>query len=450
MGLAAAAAARAALLLLAVSGVLLSPAAAEIKQESFKDDSRGSILFEKFGFGLHGMVSISVTGAKYSSKLAKPDPPQLGFFLLSDESLFEAIYDQPAPTDLNPNPESSPTCVLASPYVRPLFTFAEVDDNGYHNQTFPITHPDEYSLFFANCAPETSVSMEVRTDMYNTNPDGTRDYLSVGMASVPTIYAFFAVCYVVFLAGWLYVTLHRNRLSAHRIHHLMSGLLVARMLYCISAAEDQHYIRTAGTPHGWDVMFYLFQLVKGVILFAVIALIGTGWSFLKPFLQDKEKKVLMVVIPLQVAANIAAAVVGETGPFLQGWVTWNQIFLFVDVACCCAVLFPVVWSMRALRESSKTDGKAARTLAKLMLFRQFYVAVIGYLYFTRIIVYALKTITNYKYRWVSVAAEEVATMAFYMFMFYMFRPAERNQYFALDEDDEEAAEMALREEEFEL
>ncbi|PWZ11240.1 Protein GPR107 [Zea mays] len=448
MGLAAAA--RAVLFLLAVAGVIFRPAVAEIKQESFKDDSRGSILFEKFGFGPHGMVSISVTGAKASSALAKPDPAQLGFFLLSDESLFEAIYDQPAPTDLNPNPESSPTCVLSSPYVKPLFTFAELDDKGFHNQTFPITHPDEYSLFFANCAPETSVTMEVRTDMYNTNLDGTKDYLSVGMASVPAIYAFFAVCYVVFLAGWLYVTLYRNRLSAQRIHHLMSGLLVARMLYCISAAEDQHYIRTAGTPHGWDIMFYLFQLVKGVILFAVIALIGTGWSFLKPFLQDKEKKVLMLVIPLQVAANIAAAVVGETGPFLQGWVTWNQIFLFVDVACCCAVLFPVVWSMRSLRESSKTDGKAARTLAKLMLFRQFYVVVIGYLYFTRIIVYALRTITNYKYRWVSVAAEEVSSMAFYMFMFYMFRPAERNQYFALDEDDEEAAEMVLREQEFEL
>jgi hypothetical protein len=49
-----------------------------------------------------------------------------------------------------------------------------------------------------------------------------------------------------------------------------------------------------------------------------------------------------------------------------------------------------------------------------------------------------------------VAAEEVATMAFYIFMFYMYKPAERNQYFALDDDEEEAAEMALREEEFEL
>nr|BAJ98867.1 predicted protein [Hordeum vulgare subsp. vulgare] len=414
------------LLLLAVAGAVLRPTAAEIKQESFKDDSRANILFEKFGFSHRGSVSIALTGGRATSKLAKPDPAQLGFLLLSDEALFEAVYEQPPPTDLNPNPDPNSLCVLASRYVIPLFTFAELDANGNCNKTFPISHPDEYSLFFANCAPETAVTMEVRTDMYNTNLDGSKDYLSVGQAPVPTIYAFFALGYVAFLAGWLYLTLYHNRLSAHRIHHLMSCLLLARMLYCISAAEDQHYIRIAGSSHGWDVMFYLFQLVKGVILFAVIALIGTGWSFLKPFLQDKEKKVLMVVIPLQVAANIAAAVVGETGQYFQGWVTWNQIFLFVDVACCCAVLFPVVWSMRSLRESSKTDGKAARTLAKLTLFRQFYVVVIGYLYFTRIIVYALKTITNYKYRWVSVAAEEVATMAFYMFMFYMFKPAERN------------------------
>ncbi|KAG8078419.1 hypothetical protein GUJ93_ZPchr0007g6198 [Zizania palustris] len=449
MAAAAVAAARL-VLLLAVAGAFLRPASAEIKQESFTDDSRSSILFEKFGFSRRGFVSISVSGVKASSKLAKPDPAQLGFFLLSDEALFEAIYEQPPPTDLNPNPDPNPACVLSSPYVTPLFSFADLDGEGHYNHTFPITHPDEYNLFFANCAPETTVAMEVRTDMYNTNLDGSKDYLSVGQAPVPTIYAIFAICYIVFLAGWLYITLYRKRLSAHRIHHLMSALLAARMLYCISAAEDQHYIRIAGTPHGWDVMFYLFQLVKGVILFAVIALIGTGWSFLKPFLQDKEKKVLMMVIPLQVAANIASAVIGETGPSLQGWVTWNQIFLFVDVACCCAVLFPVVWSMRSLRESSKTDGKAARTLAKLTLFRQFYVVVIGYLYFTRIIVYALKTITNYKYRWVSVAAEEVATVAFYLFMFYMFRPAERNQYFALDDEEEEAAELALREEEFEL
>ncbi|XP_015692856.2 protein CANDIDATE G-PROTEIN COUPLED RECEPTOR 7 [Oryza brachyantha] len=451
-------AAAAAALLLAVAGVLAVPALAEIRTETFREDPRPSILFEKFGFSKTGAVRIVISGAGVSSTFARADPKLIGFFLLSDESLFQAIYEAQArrPPEKReevagggPDEPDVSRCILSSPYVKTLFTFHDLG-RGHYNKTFPVTHPDEYSLYFANCAPESLVTMRVRTEMYNANPDGSKDYLPVGQAPVPAIYGFFAFFYAAFLAAWGYLTLSRDRVSAHQIHHLMSGLLVARLLYCLSAAEDQHYIRVTGTPHGWDVAFYLFQLVKGVVLFAVIVLVGTGWSFLKPVLQDREKKVLMVVIPLQVMANIASAVIGETGPFLEGWVTWNQILLFVDVVCCCAVLFPVVWSMRSLRETSKTDGKAAQNLSKLILFRQFYIVVIGYLYFTRIVVYALKTIASYQYRWVSILAEEVATLAFYLFMFYTFRPAERSKYFSLDEDEEEAVEMALREEEFEL
>lgn len=196
-------------------------------------------------------------------------------------------------------------------------------------------------------------------------------------------------------------------------------------------------------------MFYIFQAIRVVLLFTVIVLIGTGWSFLKPFLQEKEKKILMIVIPLQVLANVASIVIGETGPFIRDWVTWNQVFLLVDVICCCAIIFPIVWSIRSLRETSKTDGKAARTLAKLTLFRQFYVLVIGYLYFTRIIVFALKTIADYNYQWVASGAEELASLGFYIVMFYMFRPIESNQYFLIEDEEEAAAEVALREE-FEL
>ncbi|EES18358.1 protein GPR107 [Sorghum bicolor] len=451
------------LLVFAVAGALAPPVAAEIRKESFREDPRSSIMFEKFGFSKSGRVRIIVSGAAVSSPVARPDNAELGFFLLSDESLLHAIDEaQEGPTrekraaatngggeDPDGSSGAGAGCVLDSPYVKKLFTFKNMK-GGHYNKSFPVTRPDEYTLFFANCAPEALVSMTVRTEMYNVNADGSKDYLPVGQAPLPAIYGFFAFCYAAFLAAWGYLTLSRDRVSAHQIHHLMSGLLVARLLFCLSAAEDQHYIRVTGTPHGWDVAFYLFQLVKGVILFAVIALVGTGWSFLKPVLQDREKKVLMAVIPLQVTANIAAAVIGETGPFMESWVTWNQILLFVDVACCCAVLFPVVWSIRSLRETSKTDGKAARNLSKLTLFRQFYVVVIGYLYFTRIVVYALKTVASYKYRWVSVLAEEMATLAFYLFMFYTFRPAEKSHYFSLDEDEEEAAEMVLREEEFEL
>uniref|UniRef100_A0A0E0L3H4 Intimal thickness related receptor IRP domain-containing protein n=1 Tax=Oryza punctata TaxID=4537 RepID=A0A0E0L3H4_ORYPU len=389
------AAARLLLLLLAVAAVSLAPpAAAEIRTETFREDPRPTILFEKFGFSKTGAVRIVITGAGISSTFARPDPKQLGFFLLSDESMFQAIYEAQARRPPEKREEVAgggadepdvSRCILTSPYVKTLFTFHDLK-RGHYNKTFPVTHPDEYSLYFANCAPESLVTMRVRTEMYNGNADGSVDYLPVGQAPVPAIYGVFAFCYAAFLAAWGYLTLSRDRVTAaHQIHHLMSGLLAARLLYCLSAAEDQHYIRVTGTPHGWDVAFYLFQLVKGVVLFAVIVLVGTGWSFLKPVLQDREKKVLMVVIPLQVMANIASAVIGETGPFLQG-----------------------------------------------------------------IVVYALKTIASYQFRWVSILAEEAATLAFYLFMFYTFRPAERSRYFSFDEDEEEAAEMVLREEEFEL
>ncbi len=45
---------------------------------------------------------------------------------------------------------------------------------------------------------------------------------------------------------------------------------------------------------------------------------------------------------------------------------------------------------RHLQDSSQTDGKASISLEKLKLFRHFYIMVVCYIYFTRIIVYLLK------------------------------------------------------------
>ncbi|KAI3995798.1 hypothetical protein MKX01_007277 [Papaver californicum] len=225
--------------------------------------------------------------------------------------------------------------------------------------------------------------MDVRTEIYNV--DGVdKDYLPSGQTKLPMMYFVFSLTYFVFLVVWIYIFI-----------------------------TNKH------------------SFIRVILLFTVIVLIGTGWSFLKPFLQEKEKKVLMIVIPLQVLANLASVVIGETGPFIKDWVTWNQVFLLVDIVCCCSIIFPIVWSIRSLKETSKADGKAARNLAKLVLFRQFYIVVIGYFYFTT-------------------AAEKTVSLAFYMVMFYMFKPVEKNEYFVLDEEEEEATQQILQDEEFEL
>ncbi|CAN6872321.1 hypothetical protein Bca4012_045834 [Brassica carinata] len=423
---------------------VIPPSTAEIKSLVISDDARPMILFEKFGFTHTGHVTVSVSSVSVVSTSSdpNPDPSRLGFFLLSEESLLQVLLEMQ---------QNARFCVLDSHYVTHLFTFRDLSPppNSRFNHSYPVTSPNEYSLFFANCVPETKVSMAVRTEMYNKDPNGSKDYLPAGATQLPSLYSFFFLCYVAFLGYWSY-TCWTNKRVVHRIHLLMAGLLLIKSLNLICAAEDKHYVKITGTPHGWDILFYIFQFIRVVLLFTVIILIGTGWSFLKPFLQEKEKNVLIIVIPLQVLANIASIVIGETGPFIKDWVTWNQVFLLVDIICCCAIIFPIVWSIRSLRETSKTDGKAARNLSKLTLFRQFYIVVIGYLYFTRIVVFALKTIAAYKYQWVSFAAEEIVSLVFYVIMFYMFRPEEKNEYFAVDDDEEEAAALALRDDEFEL
>lgn len=149
--------------------------------------------------------------------------------------------------------------------------------------------------------------------------------------------------------------------------------------------------------------------------------------------------------------NIASVIIGETGPATKDWFTWNQIFLLLDVACCCAVFLPIIWSIRGLREASKTDGKAARNLEKLTLFKHFYIVVVGYLYFTRIVVSAVSAILNYRYEWTITAANESASLAFYIFIFHNFQPTQKNPYLVIDDRDEAVAGHMLEEDDsFEL
>lgn len=60
------------------------------------------------------------------------------------------------------------------------------------------------------------------------------------------------------------------------------------------------------------------------MLFTVILLIGSGWSLIKGFLTDREKKIIIVVFALQIANNVAMAVLEETAPGSQMWLAWRD------------------------------------------------------------------------------------------------------------------------------
>lgn len=421
---------------------LLSLSSAAIRFNEIRNDNRPIIPFDEFGFTHRGRLELNVSKISLSKSNPDLDFSKVGFFLCTRDSWLHVLQQLE---------DGEITCVLQSDLIKQVFTFNNLNGKSEYNTIYSENDADQYTLVFANCLQQLKVSMDVRSAMYNLEGrSNNRDYLSAGKTILPRIYFLFSLIYFTLAGLWIHV-LYRKRLTVFRIHFFMLAVVVLKAVNLLCEAEDKSYIKRTGSAHGWDVLFYMFSFLKGITLFTLIVLIGTGWSFLKPYLQDKEKKVLMIVIPLQVVANIAQVVIDETGPYGQDWITWKQVFLLVDVVCCCAVLFPIVWSIKNLREAARTDGKAAVNLMKLTLFRQYYIVVICYIYFTRVVVYALETITSYKYLWTSVVAGELATLAFYVFTGYKFKPEAHNPYFVIDDEEEEAAAEALKlEEEFEL
>ncbi|KAK1434935.1 hypothetical protein QVD17_00690 [Tagetes erecta] len=273
-----------------------SPSTAEIKSINIRSDNRPTILFQKFGFTHAGNITVAISAVSVTSSLSQPDPTLVGFFLLSEQLLSGVLFELQQNINF---------CVLSSKYVSLLFTFRDLSPQPHSSirRSYPVTYPGDYSLFFTNCNPQSLVTMHVHTELFNSDDGLTKDYLTVGLTQLPSLYFIFSLIYVSFLAFWSCLCFKNTR-PVKRIHLLMAALLVTKTLSLICATVDNHEVKVTGTHNGWNVLFYSFQFMNVLISFVVIVLIGAGWPYLKPVLLEKEKTVLKIVIPLQILANV--------------------------------------------------------------------------------------------------------------------------------------------------
>ncbi|XP_032334539.1 protein GPR107 isoform X1 [Camelus ferus] len=228
--------------------------------------------------------------------------------------------------------------------------------------SFNISTDDQeglYSLYFHKCLGSEAwsndkFSFSLDIEITEKNPDS---YLSAGEIPLPKLYI--SMAFFFFLSGtiWIHI-LRKRRNDVFKIHWLMAALPFTKSLSLVFHAIDYHYISSQGFPiEGWAVVYYITHLLKGALLFITIALIGTGWAFIKHILSDKDKKIFMIVIPLQVLANVAYIIIESTEEGTTEYGLWKDSLFLVDLLCCGAILFPVVWSIRHLQEASATDGK---------------------------------------------------------------------------------------------
>uniref|UniRef100_A0A2K6RHY0 G protein-coupled receptor 107 n=1 Tax=Rhinopithecus roxellana TaxID=61622 RepID=A0A2K6RHY0_RHIRO len=309
---------------------------------------------------------------------------------------------------------------------------------------FNISTDDQeglYSLYFHKCLgkelPSDKFSFSLDIEITEKNPDS---YLSAGEIPLPKLYI--SMAFFFFLSGtiWIHI-LRKRRNDVFKIHWLMAALpftkslslVILGIIHEITYNIDYHYISSQGFPiEGWAVVYYITHLLKGALLFITIALIGTGWAFIKHILSDKDKKIFMIVIPLQVLANVAYIIIESTEEGTTEYGLWKDSLFLVDLLCCGAILFPVVCS-----SFCSFFSLAAINLAKLKLFRHYYVLIVCYIYFTRIIAFLLKLAVPFQWKWLYQLLDETATLVFFVLTGYKFRPASDNPYLQLSQEEDD-------------
>ena len=315
-------------------------------------------------------------------------------------------------------------------------------------------------------APHGIVStFELDFHFMNFDRWGKQSYLTAGEMKLPVVYFYFAVSYA-FCFFWWVTNIRKaqadrsptGRPVIYAIHHIMSALILVKTITILLKSIRYHYLRVSGHAELWSFVYYVFYFLKGTFLFTVILLIGSGWSIVKPFLNDSEKKIILGILILQVINNIALVVLARETEGESTFQGWTAVLHLVDIFCCCAVLIPIVWQVNQLEKScSVEDGEdengesganrseegntmedraeKGRILEKLKLFRSFYMLVVAYIYSTRIVVYLFATMLSYKHLWFQHLLVEIVTLSFYVVTGYQFRPSPENAYLSVKREE---------------
>jgi len=323
------------------------------------------------------------------------------------------------------------------------------DASGRDNTSGPsITHEFKlaeeglYFLVYQVCAVgNPRLFAEVRStfsvDLEFTNYDsfGKVSYLTAGEMPLPRLFFFFSLSYALILYIWTRVMKGESMIKSEReqnqgkkmnvnvraIHHLMTAMLGLKTVTVFFEGVRYHFIRVSGIANLWTFVYYTLSCLRGIMLFTIILLLGSGWSLVRPFLQEREKKIILFILVLQVLDNIALVFVLNDEQGERQYEDWKAILNFIDIVCCCTVLFPIVWQVSSL-ESEAESEKNTRALGKLKLFRTFYLLVVSYIYFTRVVVYLVATVLGFRHSWISEFLTELGTIAFYITVGYKFRP----------------------------
>lgn len=272
------------------------------------------------------------------------------------------------------------------------------------------------------CGPVPSPrKVVINLDLDNIALNGESTYLSAEEIPLPHMFSWSGLAYVGLACTFALLLYRSPRRDVFALHMLMLCLIGLKILAIFCESFLYFSLSASGQPHGWNVAFYFFQAARGLFVFLLVLLIGSGWRLMRS-LRPSDRYLFWIILPLQLVANLGLAAVEEK--YLPE--LWFFIFQLLDILCCILVLSPIL-------EPSDRQKRPQQ----LEILRNFYIILISYIYATRVISTVLHMFLPPNSRWITKLLTELATIAFFTFVGLEFRPAKDHPFFTATEEGKE-------------
>eukprot|EP01029_Cantina_marsupialis_P003430 TRINITY_DN132828_c2_g1_i2.p1 TRINITY_DN132828_c2_g1~~TRINITY_DN132828_c2_g1_i2.p1 ORF type:complete len:434 (+),score=74.76 TRINITY_DN132828_c2_g1_i2:24-1325(+) len=287
-----------------------------------------------------------------------------------------------------------------------------------------------YQMIFRNCdlAPHSY-------DLHLVFTSSPGHYLSAGQVLLPYVHFTMVILFIGAFVGWVYM-MSREKTKVHKVHHLMSALVIFKILSELFEGASLLAMDHHGKPDMWNSLFYILYFAKAMLLIIVVFLIGIGWSIIKSGLTKIDRSVLLIVLPLQFIVNIAYIFLQEAAPGSIAQLNIRDLMTFLDIISCCVLIIPIGASVQQLARSSIKDKSKRQEAVRVMQFRSYYGGVVAYIATTRFLMDVVEILVPYHMEWTAVAFGEVVALAFYCFTGILFRPKSENAYMQLGTDED--------------
>ncbi|KAI9189533.1 hypothetical protein H9P43_000966 [Blastocladiella emersonii ATCC 22665] len=447
--------------LLAVLLLALAAAPAHAAELQLRDDPRAVIAVSAFGFAEGGQFNLTVSRFAVHTRRTANTNNFVGLLLRSTSAIEDDTMEMVeqyglCPVDARVVRRSDVVLDLRNASVPFNYVHRVKDGEAGYWTGYLVNCNQLLTMDDVERAEDDMDMGELRPvvvdlDLHYTAVNPPNSLLDIGLAPMPRVYFIAAVYYTVILGKFVHL-LRVPDAQVLRIHWMMLAFVALLVVDKVFVSVQYYSLSQGVDAKGWDWAAYIFTFIKSSLAVSIVALIGAGWSFVRPILPAKERKLILWIIPLQLAANVARVLLETLAMGSMGWSVMAGFFPLFDLLSFLLILWTILSTRRHLLEAAAQDAadeetaKAAATMAKLKLWGWLYVSVVVYLYATRILATFMVALLPYTHTWVAEVFAEGVSAWFYTVLGYKFRPCVANPYtevlgsdegFFEDDEDEE-------------